>query len=415
MDISSSPTHAPLPHQSTDGMAVDSKPTSSPPPWVVPASIEEAQPAQQPTLSLSENPWAIATQQSPNKGYPRSSPKKRVAFSDPPTSSSVDDDDLDRPAPVTIQPSSPQKSTANLPSSPPVRMVSVSPAQQQISIFSPPPVYHEPPSTESPFPIIINSVRNRAPQMPASSQGIGGMANAFLNADRLAPIREPEREDTLSPPKMLPPAPARDREHMLEPMEVAEEVKSKLGQSSVARQLAAMYPSSSEDEDDSDVESPSGARQIRSRSRQILRDDSPKFASQEPFQHRGMERIGRERSGARVQVSRSPSTITDPYANPWATQQPAPPAPAPEEEEEEDDYDEMPPFAMGNILGILGDEFGSSRAAPDEGVGQVADEMSDLLETWDVDEELTKQRRESGRDVVEKRSSARERVGWGRF
>lgn len=410
MDLDSNATQAP--HQPSDRMVMDSKPTSSPQPSIIPASVEEAPPVAQPqpSLSLSDNPWAIATQQSPNKGHPKSSPKKRVAFSDPPTSSSVDDDDLDRPAPVAIQPSSPQQSTANLPSSPPVRMVSVPPAQQQIPVFSPPPVYHEPPSTESPFPIIINGVRNRAPQMLASSQGVGGMANAFLNADKLAPIRELEREDTLSPPKMLPPA----RQHTPEPMEGVEEAKSKLGQSSVARQLAAMYPSSSEDEDDSDVESPSRARQIRSCSRQL----SQQFHSQEPFQHqRSSPPVLRGGAGARVQVSRSPSTITDPYANPWATQQP--PAPPQHVQGEEEDYDDLPPFAMGNILGMLGDEFGSSRAQggmEEEGVGQVADEMSDLLGTWDVDEELSKQRRKNGKGGDgDKRSSARERVGWGRF
>lgn len=399
-------------HQPTDGMTVDSKPTSSPLPSIIPASVEEAPPVaqRQPSLSLSDNPWANATQQSSDKGHPKSSPKKRVAFSDPPSSSSVDDDDLDFPAPVSIQSSSPQQSTANLPSSPPVRMVSVPPAQQQLPVFSPPPVYHEPPSTESPFPIIINGVRNRAPQMPASSQGVGGMANAFLNADKLAPIRERVREDTLSPPKMLPPA----KQHTPEPMEGVEEAKSKLGQSSAARQLAAMYPSSSENDDDSDVESPSRARHIRSCSRQL----SQQFHSQEPFQpQRSSPPVLRGGAGARVQVFPFPSTITDPYANPWATQQP--PASPQHMQEEEEDYDDLPPFAMGNILGMLGDEFGSSRAQggmEEEGVGQVADEMSDLLETWDVDEELSKQRRESGRgEDGDKRSSARQRVGWGGF
>ena len=425
MDFSSSSTHAPLPHQPTDRMVMDSKPTSSPPPLVIRASIEEAPPAQQPSLSLSDNPWVIATQQSPNRGHPKSLHKKRVAFSDPPTSSSVDDDDLDRPAPVAIQPSSPPQSTANLPSSPPVRMVSVPPAQQQIPVFSPPPVYHEPPSTESPFRIIINGVRNRAPQMPASSQGVGGMANAFLSADRLAPIREREREDTLSPPKMLPPAPARDREHTPEPMEGVEEAKSKLGQSSVARQLAAMYPSSPEDEDDSDVESPTRARQMRSPSRQLSHQNgSPKFHSQEPYG--GQMSIppgirGGAASAARVQVRRSPNTIMDPYANPWATQQSPPSPPLVQEEEEEEDYDDLPPFALGNVLGMLGEEFGSFRAQggmEEEGIGAVADEMSDLLETWDVDEELARTRRENppgGGGVGKEGRSARERVGWGRF
>ena len=247
-----------------------------------------------------------------------------------------------------------------------------------------------------------------------------GMANAFLAADhlaQLAPVRE-ERDDTLSPPGK-----PRARQQTPSPqIDAAGQIR---GQSSVIRQLAQMYPSSDEEVDDN---SPVKERQIRGSSSQ---SQSATFLSQEHYTARKSSPPARPVSRtSRVQVSRSPSTITDPYVNPWLTQQPAPPSPHQAMdavgEEEEQDYDELPPFALGNILGMLGDDFGSgvNRAGGfgedrDEGVGQVADEMSDLLEAWDVDEELNKARREdvrSGRTRDGDRgSSARERVGWGRF
>ena len=360
---------------------------SPPPPSLIPASVEEAPsaPLEDPPMTLLQNPWASGTPKTAKLAK-----KKSVAFSDHPSSSSIDDDDLDGPV---------QRVKHHMPSSPPPRISHPPPSQfetspgrtqqsQKILIFSPPPVWQEHPSTESPFPLIINGLRRNARQnFTQSSQGMG-MANAFLAADQLAqlaPVRE-EREDTLSPPSNTRMTP---RKQTPLPQSDAVSGRQKAGQSSVIRQLAQMYPSSDEEmDDDSPPKTLHTRSQSRSQSQSRQEESSLAFLSQEHYAARKSSSpynrpVGRAIRASKVQVSRSPSTITDPYANPWLTQQPAAPSPHQAmnvvEEEEEQDYDELPPFALGNILGMLGDDFGSSvnRApdAVDEGVGQVADEI----------------------------------------
>ncbi len=366
-----------------------------------------------------ENPWARGTQvaatqpgnspaqsQSQSQRNSGGKHKKRVSFSllpsDDDKENEAESDDDERELPVAKK--------QRIASSPPAHIKSKSPQHRNPRVSSPPPPFpplNEPSNLDSDDALhsklkLVGLKRFghvEKEDMSATSSP-GGMAKAFLEADKMV-----QKSSALSNASTLPnlsngsnvsntavkgTVPSSPRPHAPAPSTARER------QSSVVRNLALLYPSSDEDPEDD-----AAASRKRSRSRSktpSTQSQSEKFRSQESLKL---------------------TLITDPFANPWNSEtlqsEPELSGPAPVEEEEEYDGEEPAPFALGSIMGMLGKDFGSQsnvgRQDGSQGVGEVVDQMSDLLDTWDIEEELRKERGQSGR-VAERRSTARERVGW---